>query len=97
MHWGPPDITALVRLGATNFRAYSDFIAVLLLTALVQGCAAPLPPSVSAGPAVSDPSTPAPRVSYRSTIGPYNSARPVGPAPWQQQNRQVAPSSRSAE
>jgi hypothetical protein len=77
----------------TNFRLRFSLPAVTLLAALVQGCATPLP-SVSAGPDPSDPHAPAPRVSYRSTIGSYTSMRPVEPAAWQKQNEQVAPAAK---
>lgn len=80
----------LARRRAAHFRAHSGLFAVVLVGALVQGCATPLP-SVSAGPLSSDPHAPAPRVSYRSTVVPYNSMRPVEPAAWQKQNEQVAP------
>lgn len=83
------------RRGAEYRSGLSPF-AVLLIVPLVQGCAAALP-SVSAEPAPSNPSAPTPRVSYRSTIGPYTSMRPVEPAPWQKQNEQVAPSPKPSE
>jgi hypothetical protein len=84
------------RKGAEHRLGIGPF-AVLLIIPLVQGCAAAALPSVSADPAPSNPSAPAPRVSYRSTIGPYTSMRPVEPAPWQKQNEQVAPSPKSSE
>jgi hypothetical protein len=82
--------------GITDYHRYLSPVAVPLLAALVQGCTAALP-SVSARPAPYSPSAPVPHVSYRSTIGPYTSMRPVEPAPWQQQNQQVAPSPKPAK
>lgn len=84
------------RRGAEHRLGVSPF-AVLLIMPLVQGCAAAALPSVSAEPAPSNPSVPTPRVSYRSTIGPYTSMRPVEPAPWQKQIEQVAPSPKPDE
>jgi len=98
MRWLLPAIFAvLVRLRTTTFRAHFYLIAATLLTTLVHGCAAPLPLAVSTRPAASDPLAPTPRVNYRSTISPYVNARPIEPAPWQQQNQQVAPSSAPAK
>lgn len=98
MHWrllARPAASACRRVA--EFRPRFGLSVVPLLAALVQGCATPLPPSVSAGPAPFNPQAPTPRVSYRSTIGPYTGMRPVEPAPWQRQNQQVAPSPKSEE
>ena len=42
-------------------------------------------------PEAADPAAPVPPVSYRSTVAPYVSRRPVEPRPWLEQNRGVAP------
>lgn len=39
----------------------------------------------------SDPRSPVRMTAYRSVIGPYQSQRPVEPAPWREQNEQIAP------
>jgi hypothetical protein len=54
---------------------------------------APVRPFNQQNPA--DPWAPAPRVRYRSTIGPYKSRRPIEPAPWTEQNQRVAPQPKS--
>jgi hypothetical protein len=44
-----------------------------------------------------DPADPAARtagVGYRSTIAPYTSMRPSGPAPWRERNQKVTPQPR---
>jgi hypothetical protein len=64
--------------------------AVLALAAIVAGCWTP-PPAPLAGRDPSDPSARTRPVGYRSTIAPYSKQRPVDPAPWRQQNEQVAP------
>jgi hypothetical protein len=64
--------------------------AVSILVALAQGCAGP-PASPLAGPDPSDPTVGRRAVSYRSTVAPYVSRRPVQPIPWREQNQQVAP------
>lgn len=76
----------------TNFDALAlRTIAVVAAAALAAGCAAD-PSSRVAGSDPSDPRVPVPVASYRSTIAPYESLRPVDPLPWPQQNQQVAPS-----
>lgn len=42
-------------------------------------------------PDAADPAAPVPPASYRSTVAPYVSRRPVEPQPWLEQNRGVAP------
>jgi hypothetical protein len=49
------------------------------------------PPSPYVAPDPSDPRAPAPRSTYRSTLGTYSSQRPVEPAPWREQNQGVTP------
>ena len=43
----------------------------------------------------SDPGAPVRAVTYRSTLGPYQSGRPVNPAPWGAQNQRVTPQPKS--
>jgi hypothetical protein len=44
-----------------------------------------------AGADPADPTAKVARASYRSTISPYTSLRPVTPAPWRGRNDAVAP------
>ena len=44
-----------------------------------------------AGPDPSDPQVRVPAATYRPVLGGYTSQRPVGPAPWREQNERVAP------
>jgi hypothetical protein len=44
-----------------------------------------------------DPTVPVAPVSYRSTVAPYTSVRPVSPTGWRQRNDSVAPSSKSTD
>ena len=64
----------------------------LALALLVTGCGG-IPAIPLAG---RDPAEPVPvaGVGYRSTIAPYQSRRPVDPAPWTEQNQRVAPAPR---
>jgi hypothetical protein len=57
---------------------------------LLAGCTNP-PPYPLAGPDPSDPGARVPKVTYRSTIGPYTSQRPVEPAPWRERSERPAP------
>jgi hypothetical protein len=66
------------------------------LVLLLAGCAEP-PRSPAAGPDPADPGARAPRVDYRSTVGAYQSQRPVDPAPWVEQNERVAPAPKSGQ
>jgi hypothetical protein len=66
-------------------------IVLLGVALLTQGCRIDPPPSPSAGPDPSDPRAPAPRSTYRSTLGAYTSQRPVEPAPWREQNQGIGP------
>jgi hypothetical protein len=72
-------------------------LALLSLAALVLAGwrDAPVPPRDAWNP--DDPRAPVPRAGYRSTIGPYKSRRPVEPAPWNEQNRGVAPQPKSGQ
>lgn len=61
-----------------------------LLAGLLAACSA-APPGPVSGRDPSDPSSRVAAAGYRSVIDPYKSERPVGPAPWIEQNQQVAP------
>jgi hypothetical protein len=73
---------------AMPFRIWFGVIAILsgLLTACADAPRAPV-----AGPDPADPGARSPRVDYRSTVGSYQSQRPVEPAPWGTQNERVTP------
>lgn len=75
---------------AASVRAALGAAAVALAAALAAACTAD-PPIPVVGSDPSDPRTRVPVTSYRSTVAPYESLRPVEPAPWLQQNQQVAP------
>jgi hypothetical protein len=77
-----------IRLGA--------IAAVSALALLLAGCG-DRPPLPVAGPDPADPGTRTPPVGYRSTVGSYRSQRPVDPAPWGEQNQQVAPAPKSGQ
>jgi hypothetical protein len=66
------------------------------LALLLAGCGDP-PPLPVAGPDPADPGARTPPVGYRSTVGSYKSQRPVDPAPWGEQNQQVAPAPKSGQ
>lgn len=65
-------------------------IAVVAGAAFASACSTDAP-SPFAGPDPSDPRVRVPAASYRSTVAPYQSLRPVEPAPWIEQNQQVTP------
>lgn len=86
------------RTAARRARSHTIFhapaltaIAVAAATAFVFGCSADSRPPVT-GPDPSNPQVRVPAASYRSPLAPYESLRPVEPAPWLQQNQQVTPS-----
>jgi hypothetical protein len=65
-------------------------IGIVAATTLASACSTDPPgPFVSRDP--SDPRVRVPATTYRSTVAPYESLRPVEPAPWLQQNQQIAP------
>ena len=64
------------------------------LALLTHGCST-APPASVAGADPADPRAPTPPVGYRSNVGPYQSQRPVEPAPWGEQNQRVAPQPKS--
>ena len=75
---------------------FGALAALLALTLLLAGCSAP-PASPLAESDPSNPAARAPRVGYRSTVGPYKSQRPVSPGPWREQNEQVTPAPKSGQ
>lgn len=82
---------------ARHTRRITDFHAIVLRTVMVVaaaafmfGCSSDLPRQV-ADRDPSDPRVRVPAAAYRPTVGSYESLRPVEPAPWVQQNQQVAP------
>src|SRR5262245_25003043 len=82
---------AFGRRAMTPFgRRLAQLAAASMLAALAHGCAAP-PAVPVVGPDPSDPSAGRQAVSYRSTVAPYTSRRPVEPGPWREQNQRVAP------
>jgi hypothetical protein len=81
---------AMARL-RPSFRHLRAAVAVTL-AALAVGCS--VPPPVLAERDPSDPGAKAPPVAYRSAIEPYTPQRPVGPAPWQEQNQRITPAPR---
>jgi hypothetical protein len=88
---------AIERAGAKPLQIKFDVLAVVVgLVLLLAGCT-DAPRSPAAGPDPSDPGARAPRVDYRSTIGPYKSQRPVNPAPWTEQNERVTPAPKSGQ
>ena len=83
-------VAAVGRRSAASFnRPIGSLILLLALAMLAQGCREK--PSPFAGPDPSNPQAPVSRSSYRSTLGPYTSQRPVEPAPWRERNEGVAP------
>jgi hypothetical protein len=74
-----------------NFRTPLIASAAIAAVALASACSIDPPPGPVAGRDPSDPRARVPAVSYRSTVAPYESLRPVEPAPWIQQNQQIAP------
>jgi hypothetical protein len=83
---------AATRRARRYWRARQAVVAVAAFMFLA-GCAAP--PRVVAQNDPSDPGAPAKPVAYRSTLGPYQSGRPVDPAPWGAQNQRVTPQPKS--
>lgn len=77
-----------------SFRSAAGLTVLLSMASVAEGCAPP-PVSPFAGPDPSDPSAPAPVVSYSSTIGPYADLRPVEPAAWARPNDLAAPAPKS--
>jgi hypothetical protein len=78
---------------ATPFRIRFGAIALplALIVGVVLTACADAPRAPAAGPDPADPGARSPRVDYRSTVGSYQSQRPVEPAPWGTQNERVTP------
>ena len=85
------------RAGASPFQPRFDVLAVVAGPVLLLAGCTDAPQSPVAGRDPSDPGARAPRVDYRSTIGPYKSRRPVDPAPWTEQNERVTPAPKSGQ
>jgi hypothetical protein len=81
---------AFGRWAMTPFGRLLGQLAAVSLLALAAGCSSP-PAVPVVGRDPSDPSASQRPVSYRSTVAPYVSRRPVEPGPWREQNQQVAP------
>ena len=69
-----------------SFPIVTAFLAALLLA----GCTA-TPREIVSGMDPSDPGARVSPVTYRSTIGSYESLRPAAPTAWRQQNERAAP------
>ena len=76
-------------VGSFCFETLDMKLIVVALTLLVAACKPLSTPLAGGDP--SDPSVPVPPVRYQSSLGAYGPQRPVNPAPWRQQNEQVAP------
>lgn len=63
--------------------------------ALLLATCAPPPPAPVVGPDPADPNFGAPRVGYRSTVGPYTSQRPAAPALGREPNEGARPAPKS--
>jgi hypothetical protein len=61
------------------------------LFALLTAACTTLPAQPIAGLDPADPESPVPPVRAENAFGTYLSQRPVGPAPWREQNERVAP------
>lgn len=64
-------------------------LAVATAGTLALGGCLPVTVPLRADPA--DPAVPVAPASYRSTVAPYTSMRPVSPSGWRQRNDSVAP------
>ena len=69
-------------------------IATLLAAGLTLGSCVTAPPPV-AGADPADPNIRVAPASYRSTVAPYASLRPVAPSSWRERNDRVAPLSKT--
>lgn len=69
-------------------------LAAAVAATLALGGCLPVTAPLRADPA--DPSVPVAPMSYRSTVAPYTSMRPVSPSAWRQRNDDVSPSSKSS-
>jgi hypothetical protein len=66
-----------------------NLTALAVVAAVLAACSQVPQPSAGADP--SDPRSSARPMTYRSVIGPYESQRPVEPAPWRDQNERITP------
>jgi hypothetical protein len=80
---------------ATPFQIKFGVLTILPAVVLLLAGCTDAPRLRVVGPDPADPGARAPRVNYRSTIGPYKSQRPVEPGPWGEQNQGVAPQPKS--
>ncbi len=87
---------AAVATGLARPRRFGLLAVLPAFVLLLAGCREP-PAAPVAGSDPSDPGARAPRVDYRSTVGPYKSQRPVSPGPWREQNEQVTPAPKSGQ
>jgi hypothetical protein len=75
---------------ARGHRRFNGRIAAALtLATWLSACVPVTPPLAGNDPA--DPAAKVAAASYRSTIAPYSSQRPVTPAPWRERNDGDAP------
>jgi hypothetical protein len=86
---GAPVVTKLFPL---RFSALATIATFGLLTACADAPRLPL-----AGQDPADPGARAPRADYRPAVGSYKSQRPVEPAPWVEQNKQVTPPAKAGQ
>jgi hypothetical protein len=85
---------AAVRSVATRlFDKRPVALAAATTATLALGGCLPVTAPLRADPA--DPTVPVAPASYRSTVAPYTSMRPVSPSAWRQRNDDVSPSSKS--
>jgi hypothetical protein len=66
------------------------FVFAALIALLTAACTT-LPAQPLAGLDPADPESPVPPARTGNALGTYVSQRPVGPAPWREQNERVAP------
>ncbi len=85
---------AAIRLVATRlFDKRPVALAAATTATLALGGCLPVTAPLRADPA--DPAIPVAPVTYRSTVAPYTSMRPVSPSAWRQRNDDVSPLSKS--
>ena len=77
------------RLGSLNFGTLTMKFIAIALALLAAACKPVSTPFAGADP--SDPSVPVPATRYQSSLGAYESRRPVAPGSWREQNERVTP------
>jgi hypothetical protein len=82
--------TAVGSACGRHFTVDSRFPAAIALAAGLLSAALPSSAALAGGDPA-DPRAKVKGVTYRSTIAPYSSLRPVAPAPWRERNDGVAP------